>query len=167
MDGLNQAAPAAALHSTVTIRPATQDDAADLLDMLREMHAESPLVFPPINENKTMMRIVHCIASGLVLIAEDDATGDLAGSLAIEKGNDWYADSLFFTDLWFFVRRGYRRGTGAAVKLVNAVKAVLDEHQPEAALRMGVFYGEDIERKDRFFEHHGFTKAGCYFVKGM
>ena len=163
MDGTQMSVQA----NTVTIRVASQDDASALLDMLREMHEEAAIEMPEINPAKTMMRIVQCIATGLVLVAVVDKTGEIAGSVAIERGNDWYADSLFFTDLWFFVRKGHRKGTGAARKLIDAVKMTLDKHQPDAALRMGVFYGEDIERTDLFFTRHGFTKAGCYFVRGM
>ena len=150
----------------ILIRRATQFDTTFLLAMLYEMHAETPLDMAPINPNKTTERIVRAIAQGFVLIAEDADTKQIAGSVAIEESMDWWGDRKFFGDLWYYVKQAHRR-TRAAVQLIDELKSALDEHAPGHVLRMGVFYGKDIDRKDKFFIRHGFTKAGCYFVRGM
>jgi len=151
----------------LTIRPAIQFDASAILVMLYEMHEETPLMMSKINPNKTMSRIISCITNGYVLIAEDEETKELIGSVAIEAHPDWWGDDKHFGDLWYYVRSKFRRNTRAPVELISSLKTAIDEVYPGAVLRMGVFYGKDVDRKDKFFTKHGFTKAGSFFVRGM
>lgn len=145
------------------VRPATYFDASAIFHLLLLMHHEAPINLPPVNGAKSMRGIINTLEGGHAFVTEDNGT--LAGSIGGDISQDWYSESLFLADKWFFVPKDYRKSRSALL-LLKAFK----EHKTELGLqvlRMGVFNGEDVGRKDRFFEKAGFLKVGGLYVEGM
>ena len=112
---------------------ATAGDAHQVADVLREMHAEAPVGFPPYNEEKGMMAISRVIESGVVFVA-----GEFDGVLGLERQTYWFSDEAFIGDVFFFVRKGARK-TRAGVKLLKAAAELSDTLGER--VRLSVFNG--------------------------
>lgn len=145
------------------VRPAIILDASAILALLMEMHRTADINLPPINGAKAISRISRCIQDGAAYVAED-AEGALIGSVGGEIGSDWYSDQPFLVDAWFYVRPAARSSRAAFSLLRSFRAAARDAGLP---LRMGVFNGGDVERKDKFFSRAGLRRVGGYFVEGM
>ena len=144
------------------VRPANTFDACQILALLVEMHAEATAPLSPINAEKALTRIVNAIHRGVVLVALSDDQKALMGSVGGICTVDWYGDAEFLGDLWFYVRREHR-SSRAALALMRRFRDAAK--QMRVPLRMAVFNGNDVERKDRFFERVGFRKVGGFYTE--
>ena len=137
-------------------------DACQILAILVEMHAEASAPLSPINPEKALARIATAIQRGVVFIALNDEQTALLGSVGGIRTVDWYGDTEFLGDLWFYVRREHR-STRAALALLRRFRDAAKSMR--LPLRMAVFNGNDVERKDRFFERAGFRKVGGFYAE--
>jgi len=144
------------------IRIASYLDIPPLLMLLSDMHEESPVDFGNINWEKTMRNVLTSIESGACFIAEHD--GEVVGSVGGHFGSEWFTDRKTLGDLWFYVRPD-NRATKAGHNLLTAFKQLGNE--TGVPVRMGHVFGEDVDRKDAFFERHGFKRIGTSYAEGM
>lgn len=145
------------------VRAANVLDSSAILALLIEMHQTADVDLPPVNGAKAISRIARCIQDGTALVAEDD-DGNLAGSVGGEVSCDWYSDQPFLVDAWFYVRPTARSSRAALLLLRGFQDAARAADLP---LRMGVFNGGDVERKDHFFTRAGLRRVGGFYVEGM
>ena len=143
------------------IRRAGPLDLSALIGMLAEMHEQTEIPTPPINSEKMINKIIEVIHRGVVFVALDEGN-ELMGSVGGMVGQDWWSDQPYLADLWFYVSPKHRKGTIALKLIKNFIETANDA---KLTVRLGHIFSGDLERKDKFFERLGMTKAGSVFVE--
>lgn len=143
------------------IRRAGPLDLGALIEMLAEMHNNVELPTPPIKSEKLINKVNETIHRGVVFVALDEKM-NLMGSVGGMVGQDWWSDQPYLADLWFYVSPKHRKGTTALKLIKNFIEVANDAKLP---VRLGHIFSGDLERKDKFFERLGMTKAGSVFVE--
>lgn len=147
----------------ITYRQADVFDASALLELLIDMHEESPVRHSAVHAEKAMNMIVHTICQGFTMIAETE-DGELVGSIGGEVVTDWWSVEPLMGDRWFYVKPDHRK-SGIAARMV---KSFITEAKrlTGRSPKMGVVNGADIDRKRKFFERQGLVDAGSIFMEG-
>lgn len=146
------------------IKPATLDELREIVDFLIErFHGAYADTLPPVDFGKVVLHIGKHINDG-VLFAARDEDGALKGVIAGMVTEPWFSGSPQVSEGVFFVDET-ARGTGVGAELLrNLKKWARDKRLP---LMCGVTTGDDLERKDEFFERNGLVKiGGIYRTKG-
>jgi len=143
------------------VRGAGPLDISALAHMLAEMHQQTELPVPPIKSEKLINKINEVVHRGVVFIAFDDE-GKMAGSVGGMVGNDWWSDQPYLADLWFYVSPQHRKSSAALKLIKNFIQKANEAKLP---VRLGHIFSGDLDRKDKFFERLGMTKAGSVFVE--
>ena len=143
------------------VRRASPLDMSAILNMLGEMHENTTLPTPPINSEKLVAKVNEVIHRGVVFVALNDEN-ELLGSVGGTVGQDWWSDKPFLADCWFYVSPKHRNGSAALKLIKNFIQSANDAKLP---VRLGHIFSGDLERKDKFFERLGMTKAGSVFVE--
>ena len=145
----------------MNIRRANLDDAFIILLLLKEMHEGTVLKIPDIKLECLARKVDSVIKNGVVFVTYNNermVTGSIGGIYA----NDWWSDEKYLSDLWFFVSKNYRKSRSALMLVKNFIN---HGKSVKMSLRLGHVFSGDIERKDKFFERLGFTKAGSLYVE--
>ena len=109
-----------------------------------------------------MAKVNEVIHRGVVFVALDKEN-KIVGSVGGMVGTDWWSDQPFLADCWFYVTPDHRKGSSVSLELIkNFIKSANDAKLP---VRLGHIFSGDLERKDKFFERLGMTKAGSVFVE--
>ena len=119
------------------IREATMQDIKPIYEMLLKMHSETNIKLAPV-KNK------------------------IVGSIAGIANSYWWSDEKSLRDLWFYVRPENRKSS-IAIKLVK--NFIYSGNSAKLKIKLGHVFSGDIERKDKFFERLGLTKAGSLYVE--
>jgi GNAT superfamily N-acetyltransferase len=144
------------------IRVAKEGDIPAIGALLVEMHAGAPVGLPPIAPHKVEAALGDCLQGGRIFLA---LKGDrLAGVLALQEGEHWYSHGKFLGDLVFYVAPCARTSRIASHLLRAALEYATMRELP---LLMAVVHGEDVVRKDAFYERHGFTRVGGVYSRGF
>ena len=143
------------------VRRSSPLDMSAILNMLAEMHENTTLPTPPINSEKLVAKVNEVIHRGVVFVAVGEK-GELLGSVGGTVNQDWWSDQPFLADCWFYVSPQHRKGTAALNLIKNFIEAAKNAKLP---VRLGHIFSGDLERKDKFFEKLGMTKAGSVFVE--
>lgn len=88
----------------------------------------------------------------------------LCGVLALQEGEHWYSHSKFLGDLAFYVTPSARASRIASHLLRAAIDYATMRGLP---LLMAVVNGEDVERKDKFYQRHGLVRVGGVYNRGF
>jgi hypothetical protein len=139
-------------------------DVTDLLRLLMDMHATSGLDLPPLNMTKVLQSVWACEQTGVVFVAEKETDGAIVGALGIVEQAHWFSVDTFLADRFYYVRQGDRT-SAAAVGLLNAAKKYASILQKP--LSVSVWNGEDVARKDAFFERKGLRRVGGIYLTGL
>ena len=107
-------------------------------------------------------KINQLIHTGVLLVGID-YNNNIVGSIAGQKNTDWWADEEHIGDLWYYVIPDARKSTIAKKLLINFIKIV---KEAKMKLRLGHVCSGDVGRKDKFYERHGFQRAGTVYVEG-
>ena len=145
----------------MNIRRANLDDAFIILLLLKEMHEGTVINIPNIKLECLARKVDNVIKNGIVFVTYNNE-GFITGSIGGIYANDWWSDEKHLSDLWFFVSKNYRKSRSAimlAKYFINFAKSI------KMSVRLGHVFSGDIERKDKFFERLGFTKAGSLYVE--
>tara|TARA_Y100000114_G_scaffold28845_1_gene24630 strand:+ start:1486 stop:1923 length:438 start_codon:yes stop_codon:yes gene_type:complete len=142
------------------VRRATLFDVSTLAAMLFEMHKNTEIKTSKINPEKLIGKINEAIHRGVVLIAHENniAVGSIAGMTAC----DWWSDEKYFSDLWFYVKPESRKSKAASLLVTSFIKIGNEAKLP---IRLGHIFSGDLDRKDKFFERLGLSKAGSVYVE--
>lgn len=147
----------------VDVRTATEADIPAILEMGRDLHAESPRyrssTYRP-DKVEALARTV--IPGGGTLIAEKDGT--IIGMLAGYVAEQWFSDYKVATDFTFYIKPEHRKTGRAALKLVRAFEewAIV---QGAREIMPGISTQIDIEGTTRFFEKLGYAVYGNALIK--
>ena len=143
------------------VRRAGPLDLGALIVMLAEMHENVEISTPPIKSEKLINKVNEAIHKGIVFVAIDE-NNNLLGSVGGMVGQDWWSDQPYLADLWFYVSPQHRQGSSALKLIKNFISVANDAKLP---VRLGHIFSGDLDRKDKFFERLGMTKAGSVFVE--
>lgn len=147
----------------ITVRPATLEDADDILVLLTELDQELKGFVPPMDHATTLMHIRQLTQNGFVVVART-ADGRLAGSIGLGIDRWWSnKDYYYMSDFWTFVGKGFRR-TKAAAKMFRAIKDFSD--RAEIPIIMGIFTRHQQARKNTLYRRH-FDVMGEMFTYGF
>ena len=141
------------------IKRASPVDISSLYLMLYQMHSETTLQVAPINSRILINKITEAIYEGIVFITHDEK--EITGSVGGMTGTDWWSDKPFLADLWFYVKREHRKSRASFMLMKEFLKIGKDSKLP---IRAGHIFSGDLERKDSFYEHFGFKKAGSVYL---
>ena len=143
------------------VRRANLGDISALVFLLNRMHKETTSEIPKINTAKLVDKINQLLHTGVVLVGIDD-NNNIVGSIDGQKNTDWWADEEHIGDLWYYVIPDARKSTIAKKLLINFIKIV---KEAKMKLRLGHVFSGDVGRKDKFYERHGFQRAGTVYVE--
>ncbi len=147
----------------ITCRPATLEDATDILVLLAEQHEELEDFLPSMDNATTLMHIKQLIKNGFVTVARTPE-GDLAGSMGFGIDRWWFnPDAYYMADFWTFVSKRYRK-TRAAVKLFRTAKKFSDG--AKVPIIIGIFTRDQQARKNKLYRRH-FDVMGEHFTYGL
>ena len=141
---------------------AKEKDIPDICSLLVEMHQSVPLKLPPLAPRKVVAALCHCMQNGRVFLGYKGEK--LGGVLGVQEGEHWFSHGKFLADLVFFVSPGARASRIASLLLRSATEYATMRGLP---LLMAVVNGEDVERKDKFYARHGFTRIGGVYNRGF
>lgn len=145
----------------INIRKARQGDAVAVFRLVQEMHGESNLPMPDLDENRTMAWVVATIAGAQTFVA--DLSGRVVGTIALVPHQPPWSAQLVLSNAWLFVIPKFRReGTGRS--LIKAACVASDELG--AAMMINASGGGHAEWKDEFLSsEEGFVYGGGMFVR--
>ena len=147
----------------ITCRPATHDDANDILVLLTELHEELDDRLPAMDNATVLMHIHQLVDKGFVVVAHTPE-GNLAGSSGFGIDRWWFNhDSYYLADFWTFVSKRYRR-TQTATKMFRAVKDF--SKNSRVPVLMGIFSRDQQARKNKLYRRH-FDVMGEMFTYGL
>ena len=148
-----------------TIRRATIGDIAPILDMARDMHAESPryrvLGFNARKVGELALAIIQNPQAGGVLVAEKENT--LVGMFAFHIGQHFFSDDTFASDIVMYVKPE-QRSSSVFPRLVAAFEAWADEHGVKEKL-LGVSAEIDSQRVVAVLERMGYAQVATGTMK--
>jgi len=143
------------------IRKAGALDISPLIFFLLNMHKETEIKVAPIDSEKVVSEISNVIHRGVAFVAVTE-DNNLAGSIGGGTGFDWWSTQPFLADNWFYVAPEHRKSS-IAIRLVK--KFIETGKEANVPVRLGHIFSGDLDRKDKFYEHLGFIKAGTVFVE--
>lgn len=146
------------------IRNLEAGDIAEVMQMAKAMHSESPFYrCYPFSEEK-VTRLYEVFLENpdwLCVVAELD--GKLIGFLAVTIIPTFFGEARFVEDISFYVQPKYR-GTSAALRLVRAVEAWAIANDA-AAIRVGITTGTNPVPAGNFFLRLGYEETGRLYTK--
>lgn len=146
---------------SITIRRITDMSkvGAILSLMIDRFHHEYRDWFPPTNPERMFRYIAHHVTNGASFVAERD--GVIVGATCGAPVHYWFSDERYVSEGYFYVVPE-ARPSRAAVLLLRALQGYADNLG--IPLKIGVTSGNDLDRKDRFFERHGMTRIGGMYI---
>lgn len=140
----------------MTIRNADYNDVDALLELGRQMHAESWYAYLPFDDDKVRNALCTAITRGFLAVHEVD--GRVLGAMAGVITEFWFCHSRIATDLGLFVRSD-KRGSAAAVRLVQAF---IDwaKKNGAAEVSLAISTGVRIEETGDLYKALGLTHVG-------
>lgn len=142
----------------VRIRRAGPEDAADIFGLLYfNALAENSLGADGFSPEKAMLTIRRLIPTTLLAVSGEE----IVGVLMMEITDLWYSSSKFMVDVIFFVRKDARNSTAAARLVRGAIRSGKSAELPVVLQQSS---GEDMLRKDRFYERMGGRRLGGMFI---
>lgn len=112
-------------------------------------------VFPPVDLDKMALHVARHIDDGVIFLAEKD--GKYAGIISGMPAQYWFSQEWYFLEGFFYVHPDHRKSR-IALSLLRLLKK--EAHFLGMKLVCSVSTGEDIARKDKFFERNGFRRVG-------
>ena len=141
---------------------AEEKDIPAIGSLLVGMHHNTPMKLPPISPYKVEKALKACMDHGRIFLGH---RGDrLVGILALQEGEHWYSHGKFLGDLVFYVEESARTPWMAPRLLRSGMEYAKMRGLP---LLMAVVHGEDVVRKDNFYQRHGFERVGGVYSRGF
>jgi len=144
----------------MVIRKGSSDDMFSIRDILLEMHSETTLSVPSIDMEKLTYHILYALKHGYVFVAV--LKNKIIGTIGGFTTSDWWSEEKHLADIWFYVSPDNRKSTAGRRLIKEFINVAKDA---KMKLKLGHAYSGDIDRKDKFYERLGFTKAGSLFTE--
>jgi GNAT superfamily N-acetyltransferase len=147
------------------IRRATAADFPALVEMGRDMHAESPryrgMSYDAAKVAELAKRLADMKDIAILLVAE--RAGEVIGMFVALIAERWFSQDRYITDLTVYVKPEYRGGS-AFYRLVKAFEDWA-EKQGVQDIAIGVSTEIHAERTVRAYQQLGYRLAGYTMVK--
>ena len=146
------------------IRDATMLDIPVLLELGKEMHAESAFSYLPFDEKKVSGLLAALISSpdGCLLVYEEK--NEVVGGLAAVSCPFFFCHEVFATDLAVFVRKS-RRGGRAVIELTRGYSEWADGRPAVRETHLGVSTGLKTDSVAKLYQRLGFSPRGGTFSR--
>ena len=144
------------------VRFAVPQDARQILDLVRLVHAESGIF--PLSEAKVLHEIDAAIRQESGVIGVIGAPGSPVGAAWLVGGTEWYTETPAFIERFVFVHPDHRDGTRYAGDLVDWTTSLSDRFGP---LLIGVLNKHRAAAKLRWYQRKFGTPAGFYFTYNL
>lgn len=141
------------------IRRAAKSDIPAILEVLGEMYSKSPIPLGELSVLKAGSSLEAAIDTDVVFVVGTP----IVGVLALRRCTFWYSEGSFLADLVYYVKKDKRASRYAAGLLREAQSYATMRQLP---LLMAVTYGEDVARKDAFFQRMGMHRIGGVYQRG-
>jgi GNAT superfamily N-acetyltransferase len=148
------------------VRPATEEDIGELVEMGRRMHEEGAYAFLPYEAEKVRRLITGLVERpdcSCALVAEHDH--GLAGMLGGYLTDYFFCDAKVACDLVLFVERDYR-GSSAAARLIQGFREWA-RARGARELCLGISTNINTEAIGRFYRSLGFTQVGGIYKQRL
>ena len=144
------------------IRHSTPFDISQIAAMMIMMHKEASVDMSPVNSEKMIFAINDIVHNGISLVVMED--NFVVGSIGGKRHSDWWSDEKYFSDMWFYVMKDFRKSKAANLLLKSFIKRI-KEQCPDDKIRLGHIFSGDCDRKDNFFQRAGFRKVGSVLME--
>ena len=149
-----------AIPDPIQVRLATFQDAPIIHEISRMGYEAHDGHFPDAEYPYILHYIIEQISNGFCWVVQDE--GRVIGvSMVAPKNWPWNRQVFFYENTHLYVLPNWR-GTGAADKLVEAMKALANEKQVQLILNFT--YGTDFEVVKGFMAKHGMQLLGGNFL---
>lgn len=146
------------------IRVMESKDIADVMNLAKAMHGESPFYSQyPFSEEKVHRLCEVFVTNPDWFAAVAELEGTVIGFIAVTIVPTFFGDARFIEDISFYVDPKFR-GSSAALRLVLAVEAWGLENNVEA-IRIGVTTQTNPETAGNFFLRLGYQETGRLYTK--
>lgn len=144
------------------IRDATPDDVPALVELGRQMAAESPrfsrLTYSPAKLD-ALFRMLIASPDGLLLVAE--SKGDRVGVMACMVADHWCAEGRMAMEFGLFIAPQHRGGMSAARMIRRYVQWARE--RGAADIGLGISTGVHAEQTASFYNALGLRPVGMLF----
>lgn len=145
------------------IRPATNDDIPEIVELGRVMHAESQYSTVPYSGDKVASSVAEFIDCGVVFVAEND--GLIIGGIACGIAEHWFSEEKYAFEHALFIHPDFRKGA-TAVRLISAFFEWANLLGAKSA-KMGITTGVNVERIAKLYRAIGLVEVGPLFQKAL
>lgn len=142
----------------------SMEDVERMIDLGREMHAESVFASMPYLEDKLRAFGRYYIdnpKAGVGVVAEDD--NGVAAMMAMSVHERYFNDERYAYDMLLYVRKDKRGGLAAARVLKDVEKWAKEQSIKE--VMVGIFAGISNDTAQRFYSAMGYEPAGIVMRK--
>lgn len=150
------------------ITNAVHEDLITLVQLGAQMSHESPHYRQwPVNGEKIHTLISYLIdhEDGIVIVARDDATGDVIGGFVGGVEPMWCNDEKAMYDFALFISAPHRGGTLAISLMDEAFSQAKQKGAVTALLSNST--GVASERVERLYQHMGMNRLGGLYAIGL
>ena len=147
---------------TSPVRKAIPDDAPELMEICRELHAENGMF--KMDEGKVHHMLDRAFNQQGALIGALGPTGHIEGAIFMLISSFWYTNDFCLEELFSYVRPEHRRSTNAK-ELVNFGKRCSDELG--IPLVIGVVSNIRTQAKVGLYKRQLADPVGAYFAYNM
>lgn len=144
---------------TSRVRKATPDDAPELMELCRELHAENGMF--EMNESKVAAMLEKAFRQQGAIIGALGPTGGIEGAIFMLISSFWYTSDWCLEELFNYVKPEHRRSTNAK-ELINFGKRCSDELG--IPLVIGVVSNERTKAKVGLYQRQLADPVGAYFL---
>jgi GNAT superfamily N-acetyltransferase len=139
---------------------AKNEDITRLLELGRQMHAESRFALLPFDDSKVRGLFENLIGgAGIIFVYKREA--EIVGFGLFSTGEIFFGHSLLAFELGVFILPEYRGGMGA-VRIIGAARQWAIE-RGAVMLDLGITTGVTEDRSGRFYESMGAQRVGALF----
>lgn len=144
-----------------TVRLATREDEAELMELCRELHADNGLFSFHEDMVREMLERAFDKRGGIIGVIDE---GDkIAGAIYLLISNFWYSRDHHLEELFSYIRPAFRKSSHATTLIGFAQKC---SETLGIALVIGVLTNHRMEAKVRLYSRKLGAPAGAFFVVG-
>lgn len=144
---------------TSRVRKATREDAPELMELCRDLHAENGMF--QMDEAKVSSMLEKAFLQQGAIIGALGPTGAVEGAIFMLISSFWYTNEWCLEELFNYVKPEHRRSTNAK-ELINFGKRCSDELG--IPLVIGVVSNERTKAKVGLYQRQLADPVGAYFL---
>jgi len=147
------------------VRVATEQDAAEVMAMAKEIHGENGVFRLSERKVRTLLdgALFGPVESRRGICGVIGNTGSIESSIFLEFGEPYYSEDIGVFELWNFVRPEYRRSHNCNDQIAWARYI---REQFDLPLVIGCLSNQRTQAKIRLYSRQLGPPAGAFFIEG-